>query len=159
MKETERFLGSPVYSLQTMLRMLSFENAQILPLIPDGIYGPNTYASVRSFQQYYDLPPTGITDYLTWQTIVREFDHLLLFEQPYDRTEVSSDPYIIQAKLLSLGKRYGNFTLPKITGEIDSPTTSALRQIQNIAGLKMTGVNDAHTQLALNGIYLNSLIK
>ena len=43
------------------------------PVIPkvtvDGIYGPATEASVRKFQQVFNLPVTGTVDYRTWYKI------------------------------------------------------------------------------------------
>ena len=36
---------------------------------PDGIYGAQTRASVRKFQNIFGLPETGIVDYATWYKI------------------------------------------------------------------------------------------
>lgn len=47
--------------------------ARNYPLIPtvtaDGAYGPATAESVRVFQQVFDLPQTGVTDFATWYRI------------------------------------------------------------------------------------------
>ena len=45
MRPTETFLGQPIRSLQTMLRVLAEFDADYLPLIPDGIYGAETPCS------------------------------------------------------------------------------------------------------------------
>ena len=74
MREPEYFLGKPVQSLQTMLRHIADADPRVLPLIPDGYYGPNTYASVLSFQQAYGLPETGQVDPETWDRIVAVHD-------------------------------------------------------------------------------------
>ena len=42
MKPTESFLGQPIRSLQTMLRVLAENDDEYKVLIPDGIYGPDT---------------------------------------------------------------------------------------------------------------------
>lgn len=43
------------------------------PLIPklavDGIYGKKTAEAVKTFQQIFNLPATGVTDYPTWYKI------------------------------------------------------------------------------------------
>ena len=56
MKPTSSFLGQPIRSLQTMLRVLSEHNDEYKTLIPDGIYGPDTISAVRIFQQKTDCP-------------------------------------------------------------------------------------------------------
>lgn len=57
--------AAPIRNLQIMLRVLQ-ENAPI----PSGIYGQETEAAVRSFQLANGLPPTGRTDYATWNAVV-----------------------------------------------------------------------------------------
>lgn len=61
--------GIKVQQLQEQLNRI----ARNYPLIPtvtaDGIYGSQTAESVRVFQQVFDLPETGITDFPTWYTI------------------------------------------------------------------------------------------
>ena len=85
MREPEFYLGKPVRSLQTMLRHISEEDTRILPLIPDGVFGGNTYASVRSFQQTYQLPDTGAVDSSTWNSIVStSFVHSDVSQGPLD---------------------------------------------------------------------------
>lgn len=61
--------GQKVYQLQEQLARIS-QNFPAIPKInADGIYGARTAAAVRAFQNIFDLPPTGITDYPTWYTI------------------------------------------------------------------------------------------
>lgn len=61
--------GPKVRQLQEQLNRI----AQNYPLIPaistDGIYGEDTANAVRVFQQIFNLPPTGITDFATWYAI------------------------------------------------------------------------------------------
>lgn len=61
--------GQKVRQLQEQLNVI----ANAYPAIPkvnvDGIYGPETEASVRKFQSVFGLPATGITDYATWYKI------------------------------------------------------------------------------------------
>ena len=164
MTEEPRFLGAPIYSLQTMLRQISSENQAVLPLIPDGFYGPNTYASVRSLQQYAGLPITGNTDSTTWQAIIREYNAQLpgsgLQYHPGDPSPIfPSDLHILQATLLAVSKQYTGNDTPQVTGELDMKTKETLRWIQQVSGLEASGMPDIRTQNALNGIFHNSLIK
>lgn len=61
--------GDKVRQLQQQLNRI----AQNYPAIPkidaDGIYGPKTAEAVRTFQNIFDLPKTGVTDYATWYEI------------------------------------------------------------------------------------------
>lgn len=71
------YVGMPIRTLQTMLRAISRLNSSVPPVIPDGIYGANTVAAVAGFQQTFGLPVTGITNYGTWNEIVRIYDDSL----------------------------------------------------------------------------------
>lgn len=61
--------GQKVIQLQEQLNRI----ARNFPAIPrinvDGVYGPATAESVRTFQNIFDLPVTGDTDYPTWYTV------------------------------------------------------------------------------------------
>ena len=63
--------GQKVYQLQEQLNRIR-QNYPALPYVnPDGIYGQQTANAVRAFQQVFDLPATGVTDYPTWYEISR----------------------------------------------------------------------------------------
>ena len=55
MRPPESFIGQPIRCLQTMLRVLAEYDESYLPMIPDGIYGPETMAAVTkaSFERWY----------------------------------------------------------------------------------------------------------
>ena len=61
--------GSSVRAIQGQLNRI----ARNYPLIPkvaeDGIYGPKTEKALKTFQQIFTLPQTGIVDYATWYKI------------------------------------------------------------------------------------------
>lgn len=48
--------GRPIYSMQEFLRVIAMADGKLPVLIPDGIYGTQTEATVRIFQTEYDLP-------------------------------------------------------------------------------------------------------
>jgi peptidoglycan hydrolase-like protein with peptidoglycan-binding domain len=38
-------------------------------VVEDGVYGERTAQAVRGFQEIFDLPANGITDFRTWYKI------------------------------------------------------------------------------------------
>ena len=61
--------GDKVRQLQMQLNRIARNYPAIPTLTVDGIYGPATAESVRTFQRIFNLPPTGVTDYATWYEI------------------------------------------------------------------------------------------
>lgn len=61
--------GDAVLQIQEQLARIRQVYTAIPALTPDGIYGSNTAASVRAFQNIFDLPVSGIVDYPTWYKI------------------------------------------------------------------------------------------
>lgn len=61
--------GDKVRQLQTQLNRIARNYPAIPTITVDGIYGPATAGAVRTFQEIFDLPATGITDYATWYEI------------------------------------------------------------------------------------------
>lgn len=61
--------GQKVYQLQEQLARISRNYPAIPRINADGIYGELTAEAVRAFQNIFDLPATGITDYPTWYAI------------------------------------------------------------------------------------------
>lgn len=61
--------GEPVRTIQTFLNRISQNYPAIPKLALDGIYGPGTANSVRTFQRVFNLPQTGEVDFATWYAI------------------------------------------------------------------------------------------
>lgn len=61
--------GDKVRQLQEQLNRIARNYPSIPTITADGVYGPNTADAVRRFQQIFDLPATGVTDYSTWYKI------------------------------------------------------------------------------------------
>lgn len=165
MRSKESFVGQPVRSLQTMLRVIA-ESDELQPsVIPDGIYGPQTVTAVSTFQRRHALPITGITDQETWDRIVEVYQPALVEVGPVQPLEIileprqvirqgENDPNInlVQAILIVLSDAYGSITAPEVTGILDIPTANALSEFQALALLPVTGELDRQTwrQLALH---------
>lgn len=64
--------GPNVVVIQTSLNRISQNYPAIPKVYPvDGIYGPQTEAAVRRFQEIFGLTPDGITGRATWYELVR----------------------------------------------------------------------------------------
>jgi peptidoglycan hydrolase-like protein with peptidoglycan-binding domain len=61
--------GDNVRTIQTQLNRIAQVYTAIPTIAVDGIYGLQSAAAVRSFQQIFDLPVTGIVDLATWYKI------------------------------------------------------------------------------------------
>ena len=154
-----------IFSIQVMLREISRIHPEVLPVIPDGIYGRHTYASVRSFQSYIGLPQTGIIDQNTWDEILKTYAR----DRP-SRTSPQIGPiwntqtvilpgqrnhhlYLVQAMLAALSNKFSELEAPNLTGILDDPTEHGLRWIQNAAGRTESGALDTETWYDLTGLY------
>ena len=69
MRPNESFIGQPIRTLQTMLRVIAENDDRQPSVVPDGIYGADTTRAVSAFQRRSGLPVTGIVDYPTWYRI------------------------------------------------------------------------------------------
>lgn len=61
--------GAPVRTIQEQLNVISGAYPAIPSLVVDGIYGEDTQASVRKFQNIFGLTPDGIVGRQTWYKI------------------------------------------------------------------------------------------
>ncbi len=61
--------GPAVRAIQGQLNRIARNYPLIPRLAEDGIYGTKTAQSVKTFQQIFSLPQTGIVDYATWYKI------------------------------------------------------------------------------------------
>ena len=158
MRPGESFVGQPIRSLQTMLRVLGESDGKYRRVIPDGIYGPQTVSAVTAFQRNHGLNVTGITDQDTWDTLVAVYEPALIQlteAQPVEiilnpgqvlgRGESSPYLYVAQALLLVLAETYASIGRPNVSGILDPATSDSLASFQALSGLPMTGELDKIT--------------
>ena len=158
MRPGESFVGQPVRSLQTMLRVLAEHNDVYETVVPDGVYSPQTMRAVSKFQRIHGLPVTGVTDQRTWEEIVPRYEHALIFVDEAQPVEVILNPnevlrlgdsspylYVAQAMLLVLSQTYESIGSPIVNGYLDDATADSLSSFQALIGLPMTGELDKHT--------------
>ena len=158
MRPSESFLGQPIRSLQTMLRVIAENDPSHVRIVPDGIYGPETVKAVSVFQRNHGLRVSGITDQDTWEAIVSVFEPALVEQDAAASLDVRLNPgqvirkgerhphlYLVQGMLAVLAETYGSIGRPGINGLLDEATADALAAFQNLSGLPMTGHLDKHT--------------
>lgn len=158
MRPQESFIGQPIRSLQTMLRVIAEDDPTHMRIVPDGIYGPETVRAVAVFQRNHGLPVTGVTDQGTWEAIVAIYEPALVRRDAAFPLDIILNPgqvirkgerhpnlYLAQAMLMVLSQVYGSIGQPSQTGILDDATADALASFQQLSGLPMTGHLDKHT--------------
>ena len=158
MKPAESFIGQPVRSLQTMLRVLAEDDPRLPTVVPDGIYGPSTANAVSAFQRREGIPSTGVTDQITWDTVVERYEPALIrvgkaqpIEILLDSGQIirngDSNPYIylLQSMLTQLSTEHTAIPAPRHNGIMDPETVASLAAFQTLAGLPASGEFDKIT--------------
>ena len=158
MRPPESFIGQPIRSLQTMLRMIAEDKPGYVRVIPDGIYGPETMSAVTVFQRRHGLPASGVTNQQTWEAIVAEYDISRINQDSAHPLYIILNPgqiirkgerhpnlYLVQGMLAALSDTYQSIAAPGLTGLLDDATADALASFQMLSGLPMTGHLDKHT--------------
>ena len=158
MKPQESFVQQPVRSLQTMLRTIARIEPGQMNVMPDGIYGSQTAAAVRSFQRRMGLNPTGLADQTTHETIVREFEKARVQAHQAHPIQVTLEPgqvlhrgdshpavYLAQSMLTVLHDLVPAISAPSHSGKLDPQTSESLAEFQTYAGLPPTGELDKRT--------------
>lgn len=165
MRPNESFIGQPIRSLQTMLRVIAENDPSHPTLVPDGIYGPETMQAVSIFQRRHGLNVTGVADQPTWEAVVSVYEPALVEQEDALPLEIILNPrqvirrgerhpniYIVQAILAVLADTYTSISKPGLTGLLDDATADSLASFQALTGQSMTGNLDKNTwkQLALH---------
>lgn len=158
MRNPESFIGQPIRSLQTMLRLIAENDPSHERIIPDGIYGPETISAISTFQRLHGLPATGVTDNRTWDTVVEIYEEALIEQQEAHplllvlnpgqvirKGERHSHLYLVQAMLTVLAQTYESIGMPSASGILDDATADSLSSFQALNGIPMTGNLDKRT--------------
>lgn len=151
--------GQPVRSLQYYLNVIAYFNPAIPSVTADGVFGSDTEAQVRAFEEFYGLTPDGIVDFRTWQLIQQIYNDILAslpegYEQGaaglypgYNLTPglANDDVRELQTYLSAIGQNYRDIPEVQVTGVFDAQTEAAVRRFQELFGLEVTGVVGAPT--------------
>ena len=122
--------GDDVLELQTRLTELNYYSGNL-----SGRYREGTRSAVKKFQDDFGLETTGVADmetqYLLYNSVYR----------PLRFGSTGEDVKQLQLRLTELGYYTG-----KISGNFLEGTRNALRNMQELNGLTVTGEADAETQ-------------
>lgn len=162
----ENYIGLPIRSLQTMLRVLAAVDARYQTVVPDGIYGEKTASAVSQFQRLNALPVTAQTDQNTWNRIVDAFLRQGAVVLPAAPLSIVWQPrqtirpgqrnghlFLIQSMFLALRRFYPAMPEAAVTGTHDAPSVEATKWLQGKSGLSPDGVIDQTTWLYLTSLY------
>ena len=158
MKPQESFVDQPIRSLQNMLRTIARVEPGQMNVMPDGIYGSQTAAAVRSFQRRMGLNPTGVVDQNTHAHIVRDFERARIETEQAQPVRVTLEPgqvlrrdeshpavYLVQSMLTVLHDLVPSIMKPNHSGRLDAATAESLASFQTYAALPPTGELDKRT--------------
>ena len=158
MRPVESFVGQPIRSLQTMLRVIAENARRHETIVPDGIYGPETISAVSAFQRLRGLQVTGITDQPTWEAIVAPYRPALINIDEAQPIEVILNPnqiirrgerhpviYLTQGILAVLSEVHQSIAAPGMNGILDTATADSLSSFQQLHSLPMAGELDKQT--------------
>lgn len=157
-----------IYAAQKYLNKLHYSSGGEIPLVhPDGIFGAETTAAVKKFQELYGLPVTGDIDLATWNALYQSY---LLAEKesarpeplrvypdtpgyeltPNERSDITA---IVQFVLRLLADVHTGIEGKPPTGVYDPDTMKDITEFQRIHGLPQTGIVDRRTWDALAEAY------
>ena len=158
MRPNESFVGQPIRSLQTMLRVIAQDDPRLPVLVPDGIYGPTTAQAVTAFQRINGIPVTGVVDQATWEAIVPVYEATIIKIEKAEPIEISLDPgqilklgdsspyiYLLQSMLTQLSNDHVAIPQPTHSGVLDIQTAASISAFQALADLPETGEFDKIT--------------
>lgn len=155
--------GPDVVATQVALNRIA-QNYPAIPRIPaaDGIFGSRTEASVRAFQQIFNLNADGIVGPATWNAIVRLYTAVTRLNElrsqgqqfyainwaPPDSLQEGSTGdkvRLLQYMLSTLAAYIPNIPAPAVDGIYGRGTRTAVLAAQRWFGLPETGSVDART--------------
>ncbi len=158
MRPGESFVGQPIRSLQTMLRVLAEDDSRLPTVVPDGIYGPTTMTAVTAVQRREGIPVTGIVDNATWDIISELYEAAIVRVGKAEPIEILLEPgqifrrgdsspyiYLLQGMLAQLSNDHPTINVPGTQGTMDEDTVAALIAFQKLAALPATGEFDRLT--------------
>jgi peptidoglycan hydrolase-like protein with peptidoglycan-binding domain len=156
-----------ILNIQRYLRQLSYHEPIPAPAL-DGIWGPQTAAAVRAFQELEGLSVTGVVDAVTWEALYAAYlastrkhsapvplAHFPRISEGYALRE-GDESFLVRFIQYAPGELetiYEGFDEVKETGVYDEATKKAVARFQEKHALPVTGEVDRDTWDALATTY------
>ena len=157
------FSGPSVLVVQVSLNRISQNYPSIPKISPvDGIFGAQTEAAVRRFQEVFDLEPDGVVGKATWYALVRIYTAVTSLSElrsqgqrfysiswattnPINRGDTGVKVEHLQYMLSVLSAYIPEIPPVTVDGVFGSATENAVLAAQRRFGLPQTGVVNAET--------------
>ncbi len=163
-------MNTAVFEFQGYLRNISRYDSDIPTIIPDGIFGEETTASVKTFQRKHGLSETGTVNFETWTKLTEENRKaVFFFSDPIQTAPIKNEDlplregketplnYNLNLMLSQLGRRYENFSIIEVSSYFTSETAEQVRFFQKAIDVPVTGIVDKETWNSLSRLYLISI--
>lgn len=169
------YVGNETRTLQVQLNRIS-RNYPAIPKIADvsGVYDYATEDAVRTFQEIFNLEPTGVANAATWNKItyiftsvkklseldsegLREEETAKQFPDTLSIGMQSDEVRKLQYFLAVIGAYYEAVQPVDITGYFGKETEASVKSFQQIFGLPQTGIVDRATARDLYKAYFGIL--
>ncbi len=151
--------GPQVKALQYYLAVLAYFDNHLLHPNFNGIYGDATEAAVRAFQTRQGLPIDGIVGRETWNAIVTQYDRTRSTITPGVLDSVDEiypgrvltpgqtghEVELLQGFLQKAAQTTPEIPPVQITGTYDAATEAAVRVVQQLEDLPVSGVTGSLT--------------
>lgn len=86
--------GQPVKTIQTYLNAISENYPAIKKVAVNSVYNKETQAAVKQFQEIFNLPQTGVTNYATWYAISDVYVSVTKMAELKDNRSISENIFI-----------------------------------------------------------------
>lgn len=165
-------VNNDVRTIQIRLNRIANNYPSIPKILEiDGIFGTDTEAAVRRFQEIFSLTPDGVVGPTTWYTIqniyigVKRLNDLNAegisleevtqqFPEVLQLGDSGNDVRNMQYYIAYLSQYYNTIPLIAIDGVYGESTQAAVRDVQNTFGLPADGIMGATTWNQLYRAYL-----
>lgn len=152
--------------LQYTLAVIGAYYAAVMPVDITGYYGEMTENSVKSFQQVFGLPVTGVVDLQTWLDLFRAYEGIVqsvpvtdgndvILYQGVFLTEGVSDPSvkILQQYLTYINRTYPDIPAVEETGYFGPKTKESVMAFQKQFDIPVNGVVGAFAWNRIAAVY------
>lgn len=158
--------GFQVREIQYYLAVIGAYYDSVLPVEITGYFGEETEKSVKSFQQVFGLPQTGVVDRQTWNDLYRAYagiaesvpfdiqSSVVLYPGTVFKEGSSSDYVrILQEYLTYINQTYPEIPAVNNTGYFGPLTRQSVIAFQKRFGLPQTGVVGGAVWNDIAGVY------